>query len=150
MAATFCFRAYFIIYYMVLTFYNRTKIIPIVFLILAIIQVVLMEIGARYFGIVGILISSIIVKAIQPMIFHLFSRKVYTFKFNKVKIIVLPLLFSILAVVCQFFITRENFFMLYALQFLFGALSIYIVYRKELLFVAQKYISKARGKASAQ
>jgi O-antigen/teichoic acid export membrane protein len=142
MAATYCFRAYYMIYYFVLTFYNKTKIIPVVFCILSVVQVILMEIGARYFGIMGILFSALIVKIIQPMIFHLFSRKLYTFKFNKLKIIFLPLLFSLIVVVCQYFITRENFYVIYGLQFLFAAFAIFLVYKKELLFVANKYLKK--------
>ncbi|MFO0479701.1 MAG: lipopolysaccharide biosynthesis protein [Bacteroidota bacterium] len=142
MAVGYCFKAYYFVYYIVVLYHHKTKIMPLVFLILASIQITLMIISTHYFGIMGIILSSLIVKIIQPQVMFFFSKKIFSFSFNKLKIIYLPLLFLAMVLISQFFINSFSIYLIYTLQLLLSLIAIYFVYKKELIFVTNKYLKK--------
>lgn len=142
MAVGYCFKAYYFIYYIVVLYYNKTKIMPIVYLILAAIQITLMYISTSYFGIMGIIVSSIFVKMIQPLIMAFFTKDVFSYNFNKLKIIYLPILFLLIVLISQYFMDTVAFLWLYFIQFVFITSIVYLVYKNEFIFVAKKFLNK--------
>lgn len=142
MAVGYCFKAYYFIYYIVVLYYNKTKIMPLVYVILATIQIVLMYFSASYFGIMGIILSSVFVKMIQPLIMAIFTRDVFSYQFNKLKIVYLPIIFLIVVLFSQYFMDKISYIVLYLIQFVFITVLVYMVYKNELLFVAKKYLNK--------
>jgi len=144
LAVGYCFKAYYYIYYIVVLYHNKTKIMPVVYLILASIQVALMYLSVSYFGIMGIILSSVFVKMIQPLIMALFTKDIFKFQFNKLKIIYLPMAFLVLVLASQIFINAMPYVLFYILQFMIMSILVYLVYKNELVFVAKKYLTKKK------
>jgi hypothetical protein len=144
MAVGYCFKAYYFVYYIVILYHNKTKVMPIVFLILASIQISLMLVSTSYFGIMGIILSSLFVKIIQPIVISYFAKDLFEYNFNKLKLIYLPLIFLGLVLISQYFINSFSIYLIYATQLLFAITSVYLVYKNELIFVIQKYLKKSR------
>lgn len=142
MAVGYCFKAYYLIYYSVILYFSRTKILPVVFLILSALQIGLMLLAAKYFGIFGIIISGLIIKIIQPIVLSFFTKGLFEFKFNKVKIILLPLLFLGLVITMYFFTEKTNLYLMALIQLGFSGILLYLVYKNELYFLARKYLKK--------
>ena len=143
MAISYCFKAYYFIYYIVILYQNKTKVMPFVFLILASIQISLMLLTTSYFGIMGIILSSLFVKIIQPIVISFFAKDLFDYHFNKLKLIYLPLLFSGLVLISQYFIHSFSIYLIYGSQLLFALVAVYLVYKNELLFVINKYLKKS-------
>jgi hypothetical protein len=117
---------------------------PVVFLILATIQITLMLLSTKYFGIMGIILSSLIVKIIQPIVMSFFSKNIFSYSFNKLKIIYLPLLFLVFVLTTHYFINTFSIYLIYSAQLLFALSAVYVVYKNELIFVANKYFKKTK------
>ncbi len=143
MAVGYCFKAYYFVYYIVILYQNKTKVMPFVFLILASIQISLMLVTTSYFGIMGIILSSLFVKIIQPIVISFFAKDLFDYHFNKLKLIYLPLLFSGLVLISQYFIHSFSIYLIYGSQLLFALVAVYLVYKNELLFVINKYLKKS-------
>ena len=141
-AVGYCFKAYYFVYYIVVLYHNKTKIMPVVFLILATLQITLMLVSTKYFGIMGIILSSLIVKIIQPIVMSIFTKNIFSYSFNKLKIIYLPLLFLGFVLITHYFINTFSIYLIYSAQLLFALCAVYLVYKNELIFVANKYLKK--------
>ncbi len=141
-AVGYCFKAYYFIYYIVILYHNKTKVMPVVYLILASIQITLMYISTSYFGIMGIILSSLFVKILQPIVIRQFSKDVFTFSFNKLKIIYLPGIFLGVVLISQYFINSVPVYVIYSIQLLIAVTAVYLVYKNELLFIVNKYLKK--------
>jgi hypothetical protein len=92
----------------------------------------------------GIILSSLIVKIIQPIVMSFFSKNIFSYSFNKLKIIYLPLLFLAFVLTTHYFINTFSIYLIYSAQLLFALSSVYLVYKKELIFVANKYLKKTK------
>ena len=76
-----------------LLYLKNTKLLPIVFACSAAVQIPLTWYLAKNYGIEGAVFANISVKAVQVVLLWLFVRTRFHFKFNALKLIVLPLLF---------------------------------------------------------
>ncbi len=142
-AVGYCFKAYYFMYYVVVLYHNKTRVMPFVYLILATIQISLMLISTSYFGIMGIILSTLLVKIIQPIVMSFFvAKNSFSFSFNKLKIIYLPLFFAMVVLGSQYFIDTISVFWIYSFQLLVALSAVYFVYKNELLFVANKFLKK--------
>jgi O-antigen/teichoic acid export membrane protein len=90
-----------------LYYYERTKSLPRVYFVSAIFQVILNIILIKYYGILGAAITIVIVKIIQTVLLYFESKRIFTFRFNVVKQILLPLIYLIL-IVAMFPFTFEK------------------------------------------
>lgn len=141
-AVGYCFKAYYFMYYVVVLYHNKTKVMPVVYLILATIQITLMLISTSYFGIMGIILSTLFVKMIQPIVMSFFVKGLFIFNFNKLKIIYLPLIFMVVVLISQCFINTISIYWIYSFQLIVALSAVYFVYKNELLFVASKYLKR--------
>ena len=136
--------AYYFIYYIVVLYHNKTKVMPLVYLILASIQIALMYLAVTNFGIMGIIFSGLFVKMIQPMVLAFFCKDVFVFHFNKTKIIYLPLFFLAIVLLSHYFSNYYSVYTLYIIQLIVAIIAVYALYKNELLFVFEKYTKKKK------
>lgn len=120
-------------------FFKKTRVFPKVFGITALIQIGLSLIMIKYFGILGAAITYSVVKFLQVFLFYLESRKIYTFRFSKIKQVWLPLLYILLLALPFPFMNDANRIWIQLLQLLCIFSASYFVFRKEILFTLRKY-----------
>ncbi len=129
----FLFRGLSNMYLMPIFYYKKTKALPKVFLLSSLFQFLMTFILIHYFGIIGASISFVIAKPIQIWLISLESRKVFSFSFNKTKMILLPLLYGGFLIIIYYLMGDvfsmgiKNIF-----QFIICILMILLVYRKEI------------------
>jgi O-antigen/teichoic acid export membrane protein len=127
-------------FYTPLLYFQKTKSIPKVYFISAIFQIILNIILIKYFGILGVAITIVIVKIIQVILLYFESRKVFTFKFNIGKQIVLPLVYLILVVVLFPFTTELNRVYISLIQLIIVFLLSYALFKKDIDETISKYL----------
>ena len=125
-------RVWFFMFLAPVMFFKQTRSLPKVFLLSA-----LFEIGAgllmiRYFGLEGAIWTFFLVKPVQALFLYFESRKIFTFRFNPVKMFLLPLIYVLTVVVTQFFITPENRIFIHLAQLALCIILVSFSYRREL------------------
>jgi len=129
--AGFVFRALFNTLINPIYYFKKTKLLPRLFAVSAIIQIVLGIVLIKYFGIWGAVWSYFLVKPVQLILLWLTTRKIFAFRFNIVKMLLMPAAYcAVVIVVYQyggFNTTTSNLIQLSAALILILA-----VYRKEL------------------
>ncbi|MEZ5014644.1 MAG: polysaccharide biosynthesis C-terminal domain-containing protein [Chitinophagales bacterium] len=115
-----------------LYFFKQTKKLPLVFSIAAVIQVVLGILFTKYWGIAGAVWSYFAVKVVQVFLLWIVSRRYFTFRFNIVKMIVLPGIYTLCVI---FLFTCKQLQMLEAslIQIGLALVLVGIVFRREII-----------------
>ncbi len=125
-------------------YFKKTFMLPKVFLITAIVQVVVSFFFVKYFGLWGAAWSLLVVKPVQLFLMYWESEKVFHFTFNKIKMIFLPLAYSVLVIVLNYFTTNLNYYIVNSIGFATACLLIFFVYRTEIFssidFFKKKYL----------
>ncbi len=128
---SFIFRGTFNLLMNPIYYFKKTNVLPRIFSISALIQIGSGILLVNYFGIWGAVWSYFLVKPIQLIFVWMESRKYFTFRFNSIKIIVMPLLYCI-AVIFLFQFTSYSLLIKNIAQMVFAVLLIFIVYRNEI------------------
>jgi O-antigen/teichoic acid export membrane protein len=125
-------KIYFHIFIAPIYFFKRTKVLPRVFLLSAICQIILSAILIKYFGIPGALWARFIVSVVQVLIMYTETRKFFEYSFNKLKMIYLPLFYLAMVIVGELIFFNEYLFLKAVVQLgVVGLLTLY-VYRNEI------------------
>lgn len=125
-------------------FTGNVKVLLKVFGISALVQVSLTWPASQYYGLNGAVVAGLITKGIQVILCMLFSSKVFHYKFNVYKILVLPFSFLLINAV-QYYLQPYYNFWFYAMEFLGFGILIYWLFRKEI----RKVITNFTGQADA-
>lgn len=135
-------RGLYTIYISPILYLRKSKVLPKIFFISAIIQIIASTFLIKFFGIVGAVWAVFLLKPIQVFLLYLEVRKDYVFKFNKKKQIYLPLAYCILILIGEQFLPYINRILLYSIElFIIGALVI-LTYKKELILTFEKFTKK--------
>ena len=126
-------KGWFYMFLAPLFFFKKTKVLPKVFAFSALFEIVFGIILVHYFQLWGAVIAGFLVKFLQGILLYFESRKVFSFRFNRWKIVFLPLIFIFMVVICQLFMTRGSQVWFFLFQFLITSGLVYITYRKELM-----------------
>ena len=126
-------------FYTPLLYFKKTKSIPKVFFISAIIQIVLDVVLIKYYGIMGVAITIFIIKILQVALLYIESRKLFTFKFNLAKQILLPVVYLISILALFPFTTAHNRIFINLIQLVIVFLLSYAVYKKEIDEAVSRY-----------
>ena len=129
--ASFAFRGLYNTLINPILYFKRTKVLPRILLISAIIQIVSGIILIKYFGIYGAVWSYFLVKPLQLIFIWWESRRVFTFRFNTVKMILMPLVYCGMVVL----LTRMeslNELQVVVYQMIIAIILVGFVYRKEM------------------
>jgi O-antigen/teichoic acid export membrane protein len=126
--------------------FKKTSILPKMYLITAIFQIIISIILIKYFGIWGAVAANLFTKIIQNYLLYLAARKFFTFRFSTMKFIWLPLFVTTLLIFSEYFITQQNLNLIRLSQMVFTYLLVYLFYRNEAraLFkdLYEKFISR--------
>jgi O-antigen/teichoic acid export membrane protein len=118
---------------MPLLYFRKTKVLPKIYLISSLIQLTTAYFLITNFQVLGVVISLVVVKPIQVYFLYLESKKTFDFKFNPVKMVVLPLSYGFIILFLYFIvgdpITRQ---MKDVIQLLICLLFIFLAYRTEI------------------
>ncbi len=112
-------------------YFKHTKVLPRVLFISAVIQVVAGIIMIKYFGIWGAVWSYFLVRPIQVLVLWWEVKTIFSFKFNAVKMIWMPLLQAAI-IIGMFYWNPVNAWLAPVSQLVLAVLLILIVFRNEL------------------
>ena len=135
-------RGWFYMFMSPIYFFKKTRALPKIFLFTACFQIVCSIILVKYFGIMGAVWSNFLVKPVQAIILYSESRKIFNFKFNRWKILYLPIIFIIVGLVCEAIATSSTRIFYEIGQFILIASLVFIIYRNELAPFLSKLIKK--------
>jgi O-antigen/teichoic acid export membrane protein len=142
LAAAYATRVWFYMFMAPVMFFKRTKAMPRVFAISALFELVAAILMVRAFGIMGAVWVNFLVKPLQALLLYNESRKVFQYKFNRWKIVYLPLIFVAVVLLSQLFITQQTQLFFYGAQMFISILLVYLVYRKELRQLVLKFVKR--------
>ncbi|MFH0893482.1 MAG: oligosaccharide flippase family protein [Bacteroidota bacterium] len=142
LAVQFVFRGLMSMYLAPVYFYKKTKVLPIVFFIAAVLQVGLGIFLIRQLGIMGAVWTLVIIKPVQVLLLYFASNRYYHFKINLLKFILLPLLFSAFIVAIYFLplFTQPHLNNLAILAF--SVIIVSIAYRNEVRLLVRQLLQK--------
>ncbi|HYG39590.1 MAG TPA: hypothetical protein VD908_13265 [Cytophagales bacterium] len=138
LALQFLFRGFFNLYFYPIYYFKRTKSLPRIFILLALIQVTASFTLIYYMGLMGAIAAILISKLIQVILLRQESKKVFTYKFNKVKMLYLPIFYGCLIVSGELLFRESNKIILYASEFLIITLIIGLVYKSEIISLIER------------
>jgi O-antigen/teichoic acid export membrane protein len=127
-------------FYTPLLYFQKTKSIPKVYFIAAIIQVILSIILIKYYGIMGAAITMFIIKIVQVILLYFESKKIFTFSFNIAKQIVLPLVYLVVVVVLFPFTNDNNRIFINLFQLVIVIMLSYAIFKKDINEMIHKYL----------
>jgi O-antigen/teichoic acid export membrane protein len=129
-------------YYYFLTpvyLFKATKVLPGIYAITALMQVGLSFILIPIYGIWGVVVTIIFTKLLQNYFLWIAARKIFIFRFNKLKFIVLPILVTIFVMTSSFLIKNVSTLLLAFTQMVLTYFFVWLFYRKELAIVLKQY-----------
>ena len=140
LSLSFIFRGAYTMYLMPILFFKKTKVLPKIFFFSAVLQIIVSVLMAKQWGLTGVVWSVVITKPVQVYFLYLESKKIFQFKFNKMKVLLLPLLFSILIILTEQFLTgRINSLLVHCMELIMGSILVFLIYRKELSSLLKTY-----------
>ena len=113
--------------------FKKTNVLPKIYFATAVIQIIISIILIKHFGIWGAVTANLITKVIQNFFLFFAARKFFTFKFNTLKFIWLPIFVTIVIVSSEYFITQHNLYLIRLSQMVFSYMLVFIFYRNEAL-----------------
>lgn len=125
-----------------LLFQKKTTVLPRVFFFATVIQVVITILLVRNIGMVGAVWAAFLAKPIQLFFIWLESRKIFDFRFNVMKMVVLPLIYIALVLFAQIVLTDLNYQWVNVAEMIVIYILLYFTYRKELRFMYEKLMVK--------
>jgi O-antigen/teichoic acid export membrane protein len=121
---------------------KKTKLLPPVFLFSAICQVILSVVLIKYFGLWGAVWAGLIVKVLQVLFLYIITRKIFTYTFNRIKQLYLPLSYILLIVFSEAVMIEKYRFLIHVIQLFIAFTLVFWVYRKELTILVHPILVK--------
>lgn len=111
--------------------FKKTSILPKMYFITAVIQIIISIIFIKYYGIWGAVAANLLTKIIQNFLLYLGARKIFSFHFSIMKFIWLPLIVTITVITTEYFVSSHNLNLVRFGQLVFTYLLLYIFYKNE-------------------
>lgn len=121
-------------------FFKQTRVLPKIFFFSAIFQILISYLFIKNFNLVGAIWATFFIRPIQVVLLYIESRKIFKFRFNKTKLIYLPLSYIIMIVSSIVFLRQFNVVLIGSLQFVMTVLLIYLIYRSELKVILTPFL----------
>jgi len=138
----FVLRAINLVYFLPIYFFKKTKSLPWVFFFSALIQIPLTIILVKQFGLWGALWSAFLTKPIQIFFMYLVTRKLIKYSYNVTKMILLPVLYSIMVIIGEYYFKMVAPVLVHLIEMVLSTIIIFLIFRKELISSFQKIIVK--------
>ncbi len=133
-----------ILFYMYLSpfiYFKKTVFLPRVFLVSVILQIALTIIFIKLWGLMGAVWAQFFSKPIQVVFLYLKSRSIYQFKYNKIKLLYLPITFMAVSILFEWGL-KFQWPLLAICQIITSITVIFFGYRRELIPLAIQMIEK--------
>ena len=130
-------RAYF---WAPLVYFKQTKVLPRILLIGSVIQIITGILLIYYLGLIGAALANFLGKPIQAVLMYRESRKVFAYRFNPWKLVLLPVVFSAAVLCSEFFITSGTRMFFIFGQFFLAVALVWSIYRRELMAIIRGWI----------
>lgn len=128
-------------------FHKKTRVLPKIYAYTTVVQIIISILLIKYFNIWGAIWANLITKIIQDIFLFNESRKFFTFNFNVIKLIILPLLVLVIIIVCEYFASANNIHIIHLIELLMSFALVWLVYRKELKSMQEfLFYFKIKGK----
>jgi O-antigen/teichoic acid export membrane protein len=132
-------RAYFNAPIMLL---KKTKVLPRIYLISSIIQIVLTIYLIKHFGIIGAAWAFFIVRFVQLILLYLESKRFFQYSMNKTKQLFLPIAYMAIVLLSEQFVNDKYKFVTEIGQMIIIFSLVFWVYRREIVLVLKPYFEK--------
>jgi len=133
-------RCWFYMFLAPIYFFKKTRILPKIFLLSAIIQIVSSILLVKYFGIMGAVWANFIIKPVQAFLLFTEARKIFRFNVNRWKVLYLPVIFIIMGIISEVIATGQTRVILETGQFCLTVLLVILIYRRELVPLIRQWI----------
>lgn len=130
-------RVHLYMYVSPLYFFNKTRILPKVYLLATMIQLPITVIFIHFFGLWGAAWAAFINKPILTLIMYLYSRSTFSFKLNAVKQIYLPLIYTGIMLCIDLVTPVPLKTQAYGIAIVISFFLVYYVYRREIKMLLQ-------------
>lgn len=133
-------------YYFLIPIYlfKKTKVLPGTYTVTAIVQVVISILLIKMYGIWGAVAANVITKIVQSFLLWLAVKNIFTFRFNILKFIGLPLVVTILILASEYLFRQTNLNLLRFGQMVITSALVFLVYRRETAELFRSLIKKWR------
>jgi O-antigen/teichoic acid export membrane protein len=132
LCVAFLFRVPIFMYSTPFYFFKKTRPIPVLFSVIGITQGLVSYFLIHAYGLYGATAAILIVRPLQALLLYLWSRKIYTYKINPVKLFLLPAAYLVLVLVAEIFFSHFRPVYVHAALCALVFLLVGLVYRKEL------------------
>ncbi len=146
-ALNYALRGIILVYYLPIYFFKKTKSLPWIFFFCALIQIPLTIILVKQYGLWGALWSAVLTKPVQVFFMYLGSRKLIPFTYNRMKMIGLPVLYSIMVILGEEYLKtiktsspQTISFLLHLAEMMISTVIIFLLFKKELINSFQKIV----------
>ena len=138
----FVMRGLYSMYISPISYFKKTYLLPGIFFVTAIIQIVLNIFLIKNYGLIGAAWTCLIVKCAQVVILYFATKKIFKFKFNRYKLVYLPLIYLFIFLLLELIIVEQYRIYSYLFQFILNSILIYFIYRKEIKLLINNFIYK--------
>jgi O-antigen/teichoic acid export membrane protein len=121
---------------------KKTFLLPRIYGIAAVIQILLSIVLIKYYGLIGAIISMILMKPIQALLSVWQIRKYFSFTYSIKKIIIMPVIYFVIFVGIEAITFKYNHMFLYWIELLIAGLLVLFFFRNEIRILAVETASK--------
>lgn len=122
--------------------FKKTYMLPKIFGIAAVVQIIISIILIKYFGLMGAILSMILNKPIQVILTAWQTKKFFFFSFNTNKMIVMPIIFFIIFISIELITFKYSSMIFYYLEFFSALILVSFFFRNEIKILASEIGSK--------
>lgn len=142
----FLFRGLFNMYLAPIYFFKRTSVLPRLYLVISIVQLLLEIVLIKYFGLWGAVWALLIIKPLQALVLYTESRKLFGFSFNKTKLIGLPVMYSAAVIVLELLLGDSmNRILLHAIELAVAVIAVAALYKQEMKQLKTIFLKPRKG-----
>ncbi|MGP8217620.1 MAG: lipopolysaccharide biosynthesis protein [Bacteroidia bacterium] len=131
-AGGYVFRVLYNLFILQIYYRKKTKLLPRLFSISSLAQIVFGIIFIKYFGLWGAVWSALLIKPLQVILLWIGARKMFAYKFNVIKLVALPVIYLIGIIVIYQLAGTANYLIPGSLQLLLAIILILIAFRNEI------------------
>lgn len=131
-------------------YYKRTKVLPKIYLYTSILQIILSIIFIRIWGLWGLVWSTLLIKILQNIFLYLEAKRIFSFHFNRLKMVYLPILVIIIVSLSEYFFVGYSLFWKHITQLLFSTFLVLSVYRHEVFNLGTLFVKRLRTKSDKE
>ncbi|MCX6245340.1 MAG: polysaccharide biosynthesis C-terminal domain-containing protein [Bacteroidetes bacterium] len=139
---SFLFRVLGMMYSTPIYAFKKTRLLPKIFGMAAVIQIILSIILIKYFGIIGAVASMILNRPIQVLLTAWQTRKIFDFTFNHRKMITLPLIYFGIFIASEILTINKPHLWLYWIEMVLAVVLIIIFFRNEIRIMKDELMKK--------